>query len=100
MIGFKYVRLSIFLNPMNEKIAGIIAVIIVIAGGWYLLQETPVDIPSAITTTPGVTVIYTDQGFSPLSVTVPLGTTVTFVNQSGGSMWVASAMHPTHVVYS
>ena len=42
------------------------------------------------------TVTYTDQGFSPASVTVKAGNQVTFINQSSSSMWVASAVHPTH----
>ncbi len=41
-------------------------------------------------------VAYTDSGFSPASVTVKVGTTVTFVNNSAKQMWVASAVHPTH----
>ncbi len=46
-----------------------------------------------------VTVTYTDSGFSPASVTVTQGQTVIWVNQSSHSMWVASAVHPTHTVY-
>lgn len=42
------------------------------------------------------TVTYTDSGFSPNIITVKKGTTVKFVNQGTGSMWVASAVHPTH----
>ncbi len=104
---------------MEGKTIGIIAiVIIIIGGGWYLLSRAPADTSSnttgqtpgtagtastttttTTTTTSGVTIAYTDQGFSPKSVTVPLGTTVTFVNQTSGPMQVASALHPTHVVY-
>ncbi len=43
-----------------------------------------------------VVVTYTDTGFSPTSVTVKKGTTVTFTNTSTSGMWVASAVHPTH----
>lgn len=97
---------------MNRNpIVVIIVLVIVIAGGWYVLSKAPAEAPPApvteqapaaatTATAPGVTVAYTDQGFSPTSVTVPLGTTVTFVNQSAGNMWVASAMHPEHTVYS
>lgn len=95
----------------------IIVLIIVIIGGWFLLSATPSDTSSTITTdqapvtastevdvpptspTPNTTVTYSDQGFSPSSITVALGTTVTFVNQSTNDMWIASAMHPTHTVY-
>ena len=41
-------------------------------------------------------VTYTDSGFSPSPVTVTKGSIVTFVNESGRGMWVASGLHPTH----
>ena len=41
-------------------------------------------------------VTYTDSGFSPKSLTVKVGTAVTFTNNSSAAMWVASAVHPTH----
>ncbi len=106
---------------MNGNHIGIIVVLlIVIAGGWYLLSGTPAKAPVTETpvsnqmpvvgsTTPETTVenalpnviiAYTDQGFSPKSVNVSLGTTITFVNQSSKEMWVASAKHPDHTVYS
>lgn len=45
-------------------------------------------------------VMYTDTGFAPLTLSVNLGTVVTFVNESTRSMWVASAIHPTHNLLS
>ncbi|MDP2641334.1 MAG: cupredoxin domain-containing protein [Candidatus Yanofskybacteria bacterium] len=45
---------------------------------------------------PQIIIRYTDQGYEPNSVRVATGTEVTFVNESSGSMWVASAPHPTH----
>ncbi len=48
-----------------------------------------------------VTVVtYTDDGFSPETVTITQGDTVRFVNESGGRMWVGSDIHPTHSLYS
>lgn len=103
---------------MNQTIVGIIAVIIVILGGWYLLRGTPANAPEttgtsqapaggattsdivAQDTAESVTVTYADTGFSPASVTIAAGGTVTFVNDSSRNMWVASAMHPTHTAYS
>lgn len=41
-------------------------------------------------------VSYGTGGFVPSTVTVKIGTTVVWTNQSQGGMWVASAMHPTH----
>ncbi|OGY18267.1 MAG: hypothetical protein A3F04_00135 [Candidatus Chisholmbacteria bacterium RIFCSPHIGHO2_12_FULL_49_9] len=46
----------------------------------------------------GTTVRYTDTGFVPQSISVIVGDSVTFVNESGKQMWVASAVHPTHQV--
>lgn len=43
-----------------------------------------------------VVVKFTDTGFSPATVSVKKGTTVTFTNDSTTGMWVASAVHPTH----
>ncbi|MFI5260494.1 MAG: plastocyanin/azurin family copper-binding protein [Candidatus Paceibacteria bacterium] len=108
---------------MNSKILGIIFAIIVIAGGWYFLSATPAKAPTTVTpttqtpstttatvptqtttttttkTTTGVMVIYGAQGFSPANVTVPVGTKVTFINQNGDEMWIASDPHPTHQGY-
>jgi len=107
---------------MDGKTIGVVVVvIIVIAGGWYLFRGTPAQAPASessvtnqmpvigSTTTEmivvedsaqGVTVTYSDQGYSPKEITVSLGTTVTFINESSKKMWVASAMHPTHTAYS
>lgn len=46
-----------------------------------------------------ITVIYTNSGFNPFSVTIQQGHIVTWVNESNRSMWVASAFHPSHTVY-
>ncbi len=40
-------------------------------------------------------VTYTDSGFAPTPLTVSVGTTVTFVNESDRGMWVASDIYPT-----
>lgn len=45
---------------------------------------------------PGVRISVTDTGFSPATVTVPVGATVTFVNNGQASHWPASDQHPTH----
>lgn len=42
------------------------------------------------------TVTYDGSSFSPSTITVSPGTTVTFVNGSGSMMWVASDEHPSH----
>ena len=42
------------------------------------------------------TVHYTNTGFEPKTLTVPVGTMVEFVNDSDIEMWVASNPHPQH----
>jgi len=50
--------------------------------------------------TPDTNVItYTENGFEPSELTISVGNTVTWVNESSLAMWPASAMHPTHTVY-
>ncbi len=44
------------------------------------------------------TVRYTNTGFQPAKLTVPMGTMVEFINQSDNQMWVASNVHPGHEI--
>lgn len=44
------------------------------------------------------TVQYTNNGFKPTKLTVPVGTMIEFVNQSDKEMWVASNVHPGHEI--
>jgi len=94
-------------------------VIIVIAGSWYALsanrasapannmntevsfQDTGTNSSGAVTLgDPDVAAVtLTDSGFSPSTVTVSVGDTVRFVNQSSRGMWVGSNEHPTHTDY-
>ena len=45
-------------------------------------------------------VIYTDSGYLPSNLIIKAGDMVEFKNQSSSGMWTASAMHPSHIVYS
>jgi plastocyanin len=99
---------------MDSRWLGVIVLIIIVAlGGWYVFShpstsQAPSEVASpteemattteSVTPVP-VTVLYTDQGFSPSTVTITEGQTVMWINQSSHTMWVASAMHPTHLVY-
>ena len=57
--------------------------------------------PSASSTpTANITTIsYTATGYTPATVTIKKGDTITFVNNSTKEMWPASAVHPSHSVY-
>ncbi|MDO8407996.1 MAG: hypothetical protein Q7S95_02040 [bacterium] len=99
---------------MDSRWLGVIVLIIIVSlGGWYVFSHPragqapsePASTTEEVATTTSslvpssVIVTYTDQGFSPKSMTVTQGQTVTWVNQSSKQMWVASAAHPTHAVY-
>ena len=45
------------------------------------------------------TVSYDGSAFSPDTVTIAKGGTVTFTDTAGATMWVASGMHPVHSGY-
>jgi plastocyanin len=94
-------------SHMNGKTVGIIIGIIVLALlGWMLIGKKDAGEPQTAVQEPvveqdaGPTITYSDQGFTPANVTVEVGTPVTFVNESSKKMWVASAVHPSHSVYS
>lgn len=102
------------MNNSTATVGGIVLVIIVLVGGWYLLSRpeeaaapaesgsestVPEETGSRDVPPAEITVTYSDQGFSPSSVTIAAGQTVTYVNQSSANMWVASAPHPAHTAY-
>jgi len=68
-------------------------------------EETEEQVPETQTETgtgapvSAYTVRLTDAGFSPASLTVPVGATVTFVNEGTEEMWLAGDEHPTHTGY-
>ena len=45
------------------------------------------------------TVTYDGTSYTPSTVTIKKGGTVTFTDTTTGTMWVASAMHPDHTKY-
>lgn len=85
---------------MNKTLLAAIIVIIVIAGGIFLFAgRSSVPVVNETVNENKLMVTYTDSGFSPQTITVKKGGTVTFINQSSGGMWVASNPHPTHTDY-
>lgn len=44
-------------------------------------------------------IAYDGTAYSPKTITIKVGDTVKYINQSTVDMWPASAMHPTHKVY-
>jgi len=112
---------------MNKAIIAIAIVVAILVGGYFLFfrsafqpipsisepsnQQTTTQPPTTeqpsqqppVSQAPAVkenVVTYTDSGYSPSTITIKKGGTVTFKNQSSRSMWTASGVHPTHRVYS
>lgn len=98
---------------MKRFLLGLIFVILVAAATWWWLNRNtqPATAPAPNQTersaeenseetapTSSQVVTYTGNGFSPATLTVKVGTKVTF-RSSGGSMWVASGPHPAHTAY-
>ena len=95
----------------GKIVVGIILLIAVITGVYMfaVLGKTPVntvrviDNPnenSGTTRNIGGNVIeITSSGFSPKTLTIKKGETVTWINKDTESHWPASATHPTHTVY-
>lgn len=114
---------------MNSKFfIGLVVLLVGLLVGWYVLGgKSKLEFPKKDMTTPQVlvtpgsttggagqgaaegtekggvnertVVTYTDKGFAPSPVTVKVGSVVSFVNESGGGMWVASDPHPQHSIY-
>ncbi|MBI4017571.1 MAG: cupredoxin domain-containing protein [Candidatus Aenigmarchaeota archaeon] len=64
--------------------------------------QAPVNVETGGTTNPTsdtAAVRITSSGFSPKTITVTPGTTVTWTNDDTAAHWVASNVHPTHTVY-
>lgn len=111
---------------MNKTFIITVVLVVIIVGSYFLMKNKTAQAPAEETSTSGMPVPYTntpemivnqegnanespsadqhvitysDTGYSPNPLTVKLGATVTFKNNSSLSMWTASAMHPTHAVY-
>jgi plastocyanin len=110
---------------MGKIIAGIVVLVIIIGGGyWFYTQSqnstsmdmtaSGTDVSGTNTDTSGTgttggattgstapmsaTVNYSGDAFSPSTVTIAQGGTVTFVS-TASDMWVASNPHPVHTGY-
>lgn len=114
---------------MNKTIIAIVIVGVVLVGGYFLFkgiyQPTPITQTSNQQTIPQPSasepttqqptsqpsagqapaveekvVTYTNAGFSPTTLRIKKGETVSFKNEELESMWVASNPHPIHTDYS
>lgn len=113
-----------------QKIILLVIAVVVLAGGYLLFKGDKAIAPTIEDTNTGVesampapgfensnipemivdetgmvgepvaTIIYTDAGYEPKSVTIKTGQIVRWINKSTSQeTWPASAVHPTHGVY-
>jgi len=105
---------------MSKKYAISAIVIVILVLGFILLNQSgknseptppvnpPLDSNPAVVTTPSpetnpnsaAIIVFSDSGFSPNTISIKKGDTVTFKNSSSFDFWPASGIHPTHTVYS
>ena len=62
--------------------------------------STPTPTPTPSTVVPMSATVTYNGSFSPQEVTIKKGGTLTWINNSDGQMWIASAQHPSHTGYS
>lgn len=117
------------MSEVKRNIGTVIALSLIIVGGYFLFSEnrvgstpenadgTSLKVPAldaqpgqeemvvaknpVVQTAPAeATVItFTENGYSPASVTIKRGAAVRFENRSNRDTWPASAFHPTHTIY-
>ncbi len=97
---------------MNKKNSIIVIVVLIALVGYFWLKNKEAQAPGGETSqtltspsddsasTSQNMVTYSDMGYSPSTLLVKVGTTLNFKNNSSLSMWTASALHPSHIVYS
>ncbi len=111
---------------MNKTITFILLIVLIAVGGFIIFgkkteapttnapstgaENAPVQTtPKTETVVPPVsetiapqtlTVTYSDAGYSPRTITIKVGDSVSFVNNSTHGMWTASNPHPQHTDFS
>lgn len=100
VVGFLMLKDNTELKDSTNNVIGQAQLIEGEVGGD--ISDTIIEIDdSAIDTTAEIIVVtYNDKGFTPKDINIAVGQVVRFVNESSGNMWVASAQHPAHIVYS
>lgn len=96
---------------MNNKFLLIIAVFVVLVGGFFLLsnktknsqvnqnQATQKQNPTTAKPVEGKAVTVTNKGFEPQTITIKKGQRIVWTNKSGASVTVNSDAHPTHLLW-
>ncbi|MEK7109212.1 MAG: hypothetical protein AAB919_02140 [Patescibacteria group bacterium] len=94
----------------SSAVAVVVAIIVIAGAVWWIMAQPATPAPAETSAVPNTTqsapvgtpavamVFYSAEGFSPSTVTVAKGDTVTFT-AAAGTMWVGSAQHPSHTGY-
>lgn len=97
---------------MGKVVAVVILLLVLVGGGYLLLNNKSQTKPEAttsnstVTPTTGTTaqsqntITLTQSGFSPATLTIKAGQTVTWTNKSGEEATVNSDPHPVHTNYA
>lgn len=88
---------------VKKILSGVILLVVVLAGIYIFnsFAEHPLQTAGVINNpSEGNNVIeMSNSGFSPSTLTIAKGETVTFVSVDSGLHWPASDIHPTHTIY-
>jgi len=84
-------HMNIFSSNLSQThIALLTGIALGVLSGWLLIPEE----------TSKYVITYTDNGYQPSTLTIPLGSKVTFRNNSTNPHWPASDLHPSHNLYA
>ena len=91
---------------MKNVIVIVIVIVIILGGVWYISSNKTREPGTGNQVSPTgnlvsnvVTITSSGSGFSPSTLGIRQGETVTFENEGAQPSWPASAIHPTHTVY-
>ena len=90
-----YIRYNVN-EVKKEYLIIVVALIILGIGAFFSSRNMSGGDDQGSVSSEGNNVVYTNSGFSPQTLTVGVGTTIVFTNQSDNQMWVASDPHPVH----
>jgi len=86
-------------EDLSQGSQGEIPTSLVPAPGFEDVDEMIVNGGSGLESPTTLTVEITSSGFSPKTLEINSGDTVTWTNMDSRSHWPASAVHPTHTIY-
>lgn len=88
-------------NIVNNKVIIGIIILVLLIGVGFIVSRTAPQITESTTQKVSASseATLTSAGFSPQSLTVKAGSTITWINKSGADATVNSSPHPSHTDY-